>query len=464
MMDKTQKILEKFTFKKGDFADIRIEKGKGISIAIQNGRPEQISYDHDIGVGVRALIDGGWGFVSIVGTELDEIEKALVKAIKIAKATAIKSKEKGMITEDHVVEGSYKVKYKNDPRDVPLEQKYEIVEEFERTARTYSDKIVKTNASIKNWFQKEIIVNSLGTKVYTEYSNLNILCMATAREGDTMQNVYFLKGTTSGWEEIERLDITQKGVELAERALLLLNAEKPPSGKRDIVMDPSLVGVYVHESFGHSEEADSILADDSILKGKMGEQLGSELINIYDDPTIPGLRGSYCYDSEGTKTIKRQLVKGGKQIGYLHSMETAAKMGVEPNGAARAMNYNHRPIVRMGNTYIDAGDHSLEELLETIKNGVYLENSYGGYVDTAKGEFYFSAQGGHLIENGELGAPIQNVSMSGLCLEVLERTVALGKNLEFAFPGSCGKASQSVPVHAGGPHLAVKQIVVGGLK
>jgi len=244
---------------------------------------------------------------------------------------------------------------------------------------------------------------------------------------------------------------------------MLLNAEKPPSGKMDIVMDPSLVGVYVHESFGHAEEADSILAKDSILEGKMGKKLGSELINIYDDPTLPGLRGSYYYDSEGTKSVNRQLVKEGVQVGYLHSLETAAKMNAIPNGAGRAMNFNHRPVVRMGNTYIDAGDHSFEELLETIKNGVYLENSYGGYVDTAKGEFYFSAQGGHKIENGELGAAIQNVSMSGLCLEVLERTVAVGKDLEFAFPGSCGKASQWVPVHAGGPPVAVKQIVVGGI-
>ena len=463
MIDKVQKILEKFNFKKGDFADIRIEKGYGTSITIQNGRPEQISHDSDIGVGIRALIDGGWGFVSLVGNDLEQIEKALQKAIKIAQVTSTKCKEKGLITDEYVFEGSYVVKFDKDPRDIPLEQKYKIVEEFEKTTRTYSDKIVSTNASMKNWFQKEIIVNSLGTKIQSEYSNLNILCMATSREGDTMQNVYTSKGTTAGWEEIEKFNTTDQGEALAKRAVMLLNAEKPPSGKMDIVMDQSLVGVYVHESFGHAEEADSVLAQDSILEGMMGKQLGSELINIYDDPTIPGLRGSYCYDSEGTKTVKRQLVKEGIQVGYLHSLETAAKMDVEPNGAARAMNFNHRPVVRMGNTYIDAGDCSFEEILETIKNGVYLENSYGGYVDTAKGEFYFSAQGGHKIENGELGDAIQNVSMSGLCLEVLERTVAVGKDLEFAFPGSCGKSSQWVPVHAGGPPLAVKQIVVGGL-
>ncbi|MFW9922095.1 MAG: TldD/PmbA family protein [Candidatus Thorarchaeota archaeon] len=462
MLDKAQQILEKFPLKKGDFADIRIQKGFGTSIAIQNGRPEQINFENDVGVGIRVLVDGGWAFISIAGIDFEKIEIGLKKAIRIAEATAKRTKEKGKITDEYVFSGKHEVHFKKNPADIPIEQKYEVVAEFEKAARTYSDKIVSTNASMKNWFQKEIILNSLGTKVENEYGNLNIMCMATSREGDVMQNVYTSEGTTFGWEEIEKIDVTQRGLELGERAIRLLNANKPPSGKMDIVMDQSLVGVYVHESFGHAEEADSILAKDSILEGKMGERLGSDEINIYDDPTIPGLRGSYCYDSEGTKTNRRHLVKDGIQIGYLHSLETAAKMGCKPNGAARAMNFNYRPVVRMGNTFIDAGGHSLEELLELIKDGVFLENSYGGYVDTAKGEFYFSAQGGHIIKNGELRDPIQNVSMSGLCLEVLERTIAVGKDLQFSFPGSCGKVSQWVPVHAGGPPLAVRQIVVGG--
>jgi len=462
MLDKVKQILEKYNFNKGDFADIRLQKGSGTLITIQNGRPEQINFEKEIGVGVRALIDGGWGFVSTVGFNLTEIEAALQNAMKIAKATAKKTTEKGKMIEDYAVVGKHEVKYKNDPRNISIEQKYAIVQEYEKVTREYSDKIVSTNASMKEWFQKEIIVNTLGTQVISEYGNLNLACMATSREGDTMQNVYTAMGTTNGWEEIEKHNVTEKGLELAKRAIELLKAKKPPSGKMDIVMDQSLVGVYVHESFGHAEEADAILAKDSILEGKMGEKIGCELINIYDDPTIPGLRGSYLYDSEGTMAVKRELVKEGIQAGYLHSLETAAKMNAKPNGAARAMNFNYRPVVRMGNTYIDAGDFSFEELLESIKNGVYLEKSYGGYVDTAKGEFYFSAQGGYIIRDSELAEAIQNVSMSGLCLEVLQRTVAVGKDLRFDFPGSCGKQSQWVPVHAGGPPIAVKQIVVGG--
>jgi TldD protein len=462
MMDKIQEIMNDISFSKGEFMDIRFYKGTGTLISLHNGRPSKIHCGDEIGVGIRSLIDGGWGFVSIVGNDKNRIEKAAIKARKIARATSKKVKEKGMIPEEFVFEGTHNVSLEIDPRDITLETKYNVIESLEKVTRTYSDRIVSTSASFKEWFQTECIVNNLGTAVQVEKNSLNLACMATARKGDLMQNVYLAHGSSNGWEDIKNYDIITKGEDLAKRAIKLLNAEKPPSGKRDIIMGPSLVGVYIHESLGHAEEADSILAKESILEGKMNQKIGSEQINVFDDPTIKGLRGSYSYDSEGTKTQKRQLVKNGRQINYLHSLETAAKMGVKPNGAGRAVDFHFRPIVRMGNTYLDAGEYSFEELLEEVKNGVYLEHSYGGYVDTAKGEFYFSAQGGNIIRNGELAEPIQNVSMSGLCLEVLQRTIAVGDKLEFAFPGSCGKFSQRIPVHAGGPPIAVKDIVVGG--
>jgi len=462
VIDKLEALIDKVALKKGDFIDIRLERGEGLAVTIQNGRPEQIKYQIEEGVGIRALIDGGWGFISIIGNQIQDIKKGLQKAMKMAAATAQKTTEKGAMPEEFVFEGIHKAKFREDPRDISLEEKYAVIAEFERVTRDYSERIVATNAALREWFQTELVVNSLGTKVSTDYGTVNISCIATSREGETMQNVYTAKGTTSGWEEIRNYNVTEKGEELAKRAVALLQAEKPPSGKMNVVMDQSLVGVFVHEMIGHFEEADAVLAHDSLFEGKIGQQIGTKSINLYDDPTIPGLRGSYHFDSEGTPTSKRVLIKEGVLVGYLHSLETAAKMGVEPNGAARAMSFNYRPLVRMGNTYLESGDCSLEELVEEVKNGLYLEHSYGGYVDTAKGEFFFSAQGGQIIKNGELIKPIQNVSMSGHCLDVLQKTLALGNDLSFAFPGSCGKQAQWVPIHAGGPSLAVKDIVVGG--
>ncbi|MHA1121995.1 MAG: PmbA/TldA family metallopeptidase, partial [Candidatus Heimdallarchaeota archaeon] len=142
MLDKIKHILEKHSFKTGDFADIRLQKGCGTLITIQNGRPEQINYEKEIGVGIRALIDGGWGFVSVVSFDLTKIEEALQKAIKIARATAKKTTEKGMMIEDFAVVGKHKVNYKKNPRDISIEQKYEVVQEYEKVTREYSDKVV----------------------------------------------------------------------------------------------------------------------------------------------------------------------------------------------------------------------------------------------------------------------------------------------------------------------------------
>jgi TldD protein len=155
------------------------------------------------------------------------------------------------------------------------------------------------------------------------------------------------------------------------------------------------------------------------------------------------------------------IVDKGVLKGYIHSLETAAKMGVEPNGGGRAENFNFKPIPRMGVTYVDKGDMSFDELCQEIKEGIYLSRSYGGYVNPAVGQFFFTAQEGRIISKGELGPLVQNVSMSGLTLEVLSNVLGVGKDLEMAFPGTCGKG-QAAPVTGGGPPLAVKNVVVGG--
>ncbi|MEA2070804.1 MAG: TldD/PmbA family protein, partial [Asgard group archaeon] len=242
----------------------------------------------------------------------------------------------------------------------------------------------------------------------------------------------------------------------------LLSAEKPLSGKMNLVMDSSLVGVFIHEAFGHACEADGIITQQSILHDKMGKQVGVEEISVSDNPTIPGLRGSFAYDSEGTKTFPRSLVKNGILSEYFHTLETATLLDAKPNGAGRAMDFRYPPQARMGNTFVEPGDKTVEELFELIDSGMYLVNSYGGYVHPSKGQFMFSAQQGYIIENGEKKALTQNVSMSGMVLEVLRNTLGVGKDFEYAFNGNCGKGGQWVPVTGGGPSIAVKDLVVGG--
>jgi len=261
---------------------------------------------------------------------------------------------------------------------------------------------------------------------------------------------------------VEEVNPVEMGAKVGSRAAALLSALSPPSGRMNLIMDPALVGVFIHEAFGHAAEADGVLGNMSVLAGKIGKQVGVPSITVIDDPTMEGLRGSFPYDSEGTKSRRRTIVKEGILKEYYHSLETAAKMGAEPNGAGRAMDFNFKPIPRMGNTYIEARDMSFEELCQEVKEGVYLVKSYGGYVNPAVGQFYFTAQEGYLIKDGQVGPLTQNVSMSGLTLEVLSNIIGIGKDTKMAFPGTCGKAGQSAPVSGGGPHLAVANVVVGG--
>jgi TldD protein len=227
------------------------------------------------------------------------------------------------------------------------------------------------------------------------------------------------------------------------------------------VADQDLTGVLVHEALGHACEADAILGGDSILEGSMGKKIASELVTIYDDPTIRGAFGSYPFDDEGVRTRRKVLVEDGVLREFLHSRTTAQRLGMAPNGSARAESYSARPLVRMSNTFMAGGDRKLEELLEGIKLGVYAKGSRGGQVDTAKGTFQFNAQEAFLIEKGRITAPLRDLSLSGETLRMLADVVALADDSRVGDPGYCGKG-QWVPVGDGGPHMRVKQAVVGG--
>jgi TldD protein len=445
-----------------DFADFRITEVESTSISIRKGIVEEVSYNTSIGGAARVLFNGGWGFYYTTDLSVQGMYTALEKAYRAAKAVSVKVAEKSRIRIEKTYEDDVRLNVKIDPRSVSLEEKVKTALEFDKCIWKDTERIVTTTVGLSDSVRKEFIVNSQGSEVRYEVCSIRLSGSAVAKEGDLVQNVSTAVGGSRGWELVEEFDYVKEGCELGKRGIELLKALPPPSGRMNILMDQSLVGVFIHEAFGHAAEADAVKANMSILSGLIGKRVGVETVNVVDDPTLPGMRGSYPYDSEGTKAVRREIVKNGILVGYLHSLETAAHLNAEPNGAARAMNFSSKPIVRMSNTFVENGEYSFDELAELVKNGIYLAKSYGGYVDPARGQFYFTAQEGYLIENGKIGEKVQNVSMSGLTLEVLKNVIGVGNDLKHAFPGSCGKDGQWVPVSGGGPHLAVKDVVVGG--
>ncbi len=460
-IDSARGIIEKFTLGKDDFMDVRYYLADTNSIAIRRGIADQTVSQSIKGVACRALIDGAWGFSTTTSFEGGDMKVAMETAVKTAKAMSKNIGEPGVVAQDYVFKDIMPLDVKIDPREIPMDEKIRVAIEFEKNISGVSNQIKISTASLSDTVQREIIVNSLGTEVDFYNCYVSARGSATAREGSLIQNAGESTGTTNGWETIEETNLAEMGQKAGNRAVALLSAEKPSSGKMNIVMDQSLVGLFIHEAFGHAMEADGILSNMSVLKEKIGKPVGVPAINVVDDPTMKGERGYFPYDSEGTKTQRRNMVVDGIQKEFYHSLETAAKMGVKPNGAARAMDYNYRPIVRMGCTFIKRGDMNFEELCQEIGDGVYLKKSGGGYVNPSIGQFFFSTQEGQLIKNGEPGALTQNVAMSGMTLEVLSNVIGVGNDFMLR-SGSCGKGSQTAIVTMGGPSLAVKNVVVGG--
>ena len=232
----------------------------------------------------------------------------------------------------------------------------------------------------------------------------------------------------------------------------------PKGGSFPVILDQELAGVFVHEAVGHATEADIILEGGSCLEGKLGQQIGSTIVTVKDDPSLMQ-NGYYPFDDEGSVSQETVLVKEGILNSYLYSRETAGRMGGVPRNA-RAQGID-RPVVRMSNTYIANGDRKVEEIFEELGDGVYLMGSRGGQVNTAEGVFQFNAKRGYLVEKGEKTKLLRDVSLTGKILEIMKDIRAVGNDLKFN-SGRCGKAGQLVPVSDGSPHLLIEKATVGG--
>jgi len=462
MKEFARKILDKLELGPGGFADIRFQNSDSIQIFIQNGITQEMTSTRMGGAAARALVDGAWGFSTTADFTKESLEKILKTAVSMAKVASTKVKEPRKVDENFATQGEAKLQMDVNPKDISIEEKMKITYDFEKNIREIDKRIANSTARYGETINSETIISTNGTDVLTESGVFRLMGGGVSREGNLQQRVSDDVASSKGIKAILDFNVVEKGTDIGKKAIALLSAEKPPGGKMNIVMDPSLVGVFIHEAFGHACEADAIITKTSILHDKLNKKVGVEEISVTDDPTISGLRGSFTYDSEGTLARPRKLVTKGVLTEYFHTLETATLLGLKPNGAGRAMDFSYPPLARMGNTFVEAGDKTMDELFELVGEGIFLESSYGGYVNPAKGQFMFSAQNGHIIKDGKKEAMTQNVSMSGMIMEVLTNTIGVGKDQSPAFNGSCGKSGQWVPVTGGGPSLAVRDLVVGG--
>ncbi|HDD60385.1 MAG: TldD/PmbA family protein [Thermoplasmata archaeon] len=455
--DKLRRVAEKFDV---EFWDFRINRAETTNVEVRMGEVKKVLSGVEETFSVRVISRGAWGFFAGAQPTKEVLKEAFRTAVRLAESSSVHLKRRVNLAEVRWERAYIVYRPKVDPRDVDIEEKIDIVKRM-NTAIVEGGLIRNVSTSYSDGWMRTEIVNSEGTEVVQEIPRVLLQANITAGDGGRLMGYRTRIGSTRGFETFRERDPESAGREAAEIARRLLKAGPAPSGELPVVTDPELTGVFVHEAIGHATEADTVLEGESVLEGRLGEMLGSEIVTIIDDPSIPGAFGSFTFDDEGVRGRRKALIEKGILREFIHTRETAGMMGMEPNGGARAESGHVKPLVRMSNTILLGGEHTFEELIEDIKLGIYAKGTRGGQVDPARGTFQFNAQEAYLVEKGEITKPLKDVSLSGSILETLKLIDALEKESRLGSPGFCGKG-QLVPVGDGGPHMRIKKIYVGG--
>lgn len=453
MHDMLTDILSK---QKADYLEVRLEEYESTNIRFRGKDIEKIGSSQEVGGNVRALVKGGWGFVTF--NRWSDLKEKVKQAVEIA--TLIGNKESFLAPVEPVVENIIPEDIK-DFREISLKEKVALIKNYNNIITNFSSKIQSSVASYADRYAVIHYANSEGTYIRQEQPYLSVHFTAIARNCDDVQMASESIGTTKGYKPA--LQISSLAQKAAQRAVNLLQAKPVPGGQYTVILDPVLAGVFIHEAFGHLSEADFLYEDPRMQKMMtLGSKVGSEELNVVDDGSIPGLLGSSKYDDEGVPTRKNYLIKEGILTGRLHSRETAAKMDEQVTGNARALSYHFKPIVRMTNTYIEKGKSHYKELFDGIEKGIYARQFYGG--NTTFEMFTFSAGEGFLIENGRITEPVRDITLTGNLFETMHNIEGISNDLRIIESGGgCGKGGQQpLPVTFGSPHIRIKNVVVGG--
>ncbi|NWF87632.1 TldD/PmbA family protein [Candidatus Bathyarchaeota archaeon] len=455
ILSKVIDVAERFGAK---YVEVRAQNLFKTMLTLKEGRVEAAKQGIENGAALRVLVKGAWGFASVGALDFETLNEGVLDACKMAKVASSRLKTPIKLVQAEPVEDKVRAKPRKNPSQISIEDKIKTTSALNNVILGYNSHVKSCTIDYLDLTGTSYFINNEGT--YIEQDKLYVWSRitATASEADVFTFSREEIGSTSGYEvfDVETPEIV--GEKVAKRAVEQLKAKPPKGGAFPVVLGSNVVGVFVHEAFGHLAEADLTLSG-SILMDKLGNKIASDKVTIYDDGTITAAFGSFKYDDEGIPAQKTLLIKDGVVVGLMHNRETAHKLRAKPTGNARAEDFRVEPMIRMRNTFMEPKDYSFEELLEDIKKGYYFKSFRGGQANL-DGTFQVGIQEACEIVNGELGEPIRNASISGNTLETLFKVDAVGKDFELS-PGRCGKG-QTAFVCDGGPHIRVKEVLVGG--
>jgi len=434
------------------YYDLRHVTGQVTHIDIDNGVVESAGTSFFNKAVIRVLSGTGWGVLQIdnytpcTGKKFNAILESACRLSRITQENVILGDAPhGMLEVPPM---------KEDPRDVSIEEKSSLLSGIETAAQ--HPLVVNRRANFIEKIEQVRFTDSSENEYSYQMCRSGFNVLAVASRNGNVQMGYEREHSIHGFNLRHQ---QSQGKKAAEIAVALLDAGAAKSGKMRAVLDPELAGVFAHEAVGHASEGDLVQEGNSVLKGKTGQKIGNENLTIIDDPGIHEF-GFDPVDAEGVAVCRTEIIKKGVINAFLHNRETLSSVGNGVAGHARAMP-GEPPLVRMSNTFIEAGDATEHEIFEECRDGIFLKGSRGGQVDPGRGIFQFNAEYGYLIENGECTTMVRDVSLSGEILMTLHGITLCGNNRTMS-PGYCGKGGQSVPVSDGAPHILLCDAVVGG--
>jgi TldD protein len=441
----------------GEFAEVFVEDRRSTGISLDDRRVEQLSSGRDRGAGIRVVIGETTGFAHTA----DLSEAGLRAAAQAASAVA---REGGggvrevSLSPTHVASP---VSIEVYPEDVSKADKVELLRRADAAARGAGGAIVQVSVGYGDSRRRILVANSDGLLSDDDQvrTRLFVSCVAAGDSG--MQTGYESRANTIGFEMFDKVSVEETAQLAARRALGKLAARPAPSGVVPVVIKSGTGGILFHEACGHGLEADHIVKDASVYRGRVDQLVASPLVTLVDDGTLGDNWGSAAIDDEGRPSQHNVLIKDGVLTDYMWDLLRARKEGRQSSGNGRRQSYQHLPMVRMTNTYLLAGRDDPDEIVAQTPYGVYVAQLGGGQVNTATGDFVFGMTEAYLIENGQITDALRDANLIGNGPDVLSKIDAVGNDFGMC-PGTCGKDGQSVPVGCGQPTLRVTGVTVGG--
>lgn len=458
-----EKVLARAKQRGASYADVRILRRDNEEICLRTGKVEELNRDSSVGFGVRAIVDGAWGFACSPTLTLEEAERVADEAVRTARASASAKRTDVNLAPVDPHAGEYSSAFKIDPFDVPLEDKIAMLKDIDTVLRR-DDRIKLTDCSMEFWKFDQVFASSEGAYIEQRKIESGGGASATAiRDGDVQKrSVPCSFGgdyAAAGYEFVESLGLIDNAEQAAREAIELLDAPVCPSGENTLILEGSMLALQVHESCGHPIELDRVLGMESSFAGtsfltpeKLGEfRYGSEIVNIKADATIPGGLGSFAFDDEGVPAQCVDIIRDGMFCGYLSSRETASQLDMPSGGAMRADGWNRIPLVRMTNINLQPGDYTFDEMIADTKDGIYAANVKSWSIDDKRLNFQFGTEIAWEVKDGSLGRMFKNPIYSGMTPEFWGSCDAICGEDEWRLWGipNCGKGEPCQTAHVG---------------